>query len=70
MNNIKAGDRVKIKDRKDWPSPPGYPLANSQGNVLSVREEEGFATVHILRTGITLLKDTSLTFRLENIEKM
>jgi hypothetical protein len=70
VNNIKAGDRVKIKDRKDWPSPPGYPLAKSQGNVISVREEEGFVAVHLMKTGVAPLKDTILTFRLENIEKV
>jgi hypothetical protein len=31
MAEFKIGDRVKIKDRPDWPSKPGYLLAGSEG---------------------------------------
>ena len=34
MAEINLGDRVRIKDRTDWPSPPGYRLANSEGTVV------------------------------------
>jgi hypothetical protein len=33
MAEIKVGDRVRIKDRPDWPKPPGYRLANAEGVV-------------------------------------
>jgi hypothetical protein len=69
MCNIKAGDMVIIKERADWPSPPGYPLANFEGDVISVREEEGFVTIRLVKTNTSILKDTSLTLRLENIER-
>lgn len=34
MEDFKTGDRVKIKNRTDWPSPPGHRLANSEGTVV------------------------------------
>ena len=34
MANINLGDRVRVKDRKDWPSPPGFVLANAEGTVI------------------------------------
>jgi hypothetical protein len=70
MSNIKAGDMVRIKDRSDWPLPPGYQLANSEGHTISVNEEEGFVTIRLAKTGMSVLKDNSLTLRLENIEKI
>lgn len=39
MTEIKVGDRVRVKDRPDWPSPPGYRLANSEGTVIQIWEE-------------------------------
>ena len=41
MADIKAGDRVRIKDRKDWPTPPGYAFANAEGTVVTWSEYEG-----------------------------
>ena len=38
MATISVGDKVKIKDRKDWPSPPGYRLANAEGTVVKWSE--------------------------------
>jgi acyl dehydratase len=35
---IKPGDRVRIKDRKDWPSPPGYRFAGAEGMVIKWTE--------------------------------
>ncbi len=34
MAKLKLGDRVRVKDRKDWPSPPGFVLANAEGVVI------------------------------------
>jgi hypothetical protein len=70
MSKIKPGEMVKIKDRSNWPSPPGYQLANSEGRVILVREEEGFVTISLIKTSTGIPKDTSLTLRLENIEKV
>ncbi len=70
MSTINIGDMVKIKDRKDWPSSPGYQLANSEGEVILMKEEEGFVTIRMVKTSTSIPKDTNLTLRLENVEKI
>ena len=70
MSDIKAGDMVRVKDRSDWPSPPGYPMANSEGKVISVRDEEGFITLRISKTTPEILNDIGMTFRLDDVEKL
>jgi hypothetical protein len=74
MSKIKAGDMVKLKDRPDWPSPPGYKLANSEGEVASVDEEQGFVAIRLVKTDTDIPKelpiDATLTFRLEDVEKV
>jgi hypothetical protein len=70
MSKISIGDTVRLKDRPDWPSPPGYRLANSEGAVTSVKSEEGFVTIRLLKSNTDLPKDTVMTFRLENVEKI
>ena len=40
MVKIKVGDRVRIKDRANWPTPPGYRLANAEGTVVKWLEYE------------------------------
>jgi hypothetical protein len=75
MAEIKIGDRVRIKDRPDWPSPPGYRLADSEGTVTKVWEPEGN---ELFRECIEVKIDKSqaelgfstLTFRIENLEKI
>ena len=39
MSEIKAGDRVRIKKRPDWPMPTGYKLANIEGTIFEINEE-------------------------------
>jgi hypothetical protein len=39
MNEIKIGDKVRVKDRPDWPSSPGYRLANAEGVVTKSWQE-------------------------------
>jgi hypothetical protein len=70
MSKFKIGDEVRIKDRSDWPSPPGYRLANSEGAITSIKAEEGFVTIRLLKTNTNIPKDTILTLRLENVEKV
>ncbi len=41
MDEIKPGDRVRVKNRLDWPVPPGYRLSNMQGTVIKIWEETG-----------------------------
>jgi len=40
MVEVKLGDRVRIKDRANWPSPPGYLFANAEGTVIKWIEYE------------------------------
>jgi hypothetical protein len=71
MTDIKEGDRVRIKDRPDWPLPTGYKLANAEGQVFEIVEEPaGYVTV-LLDKDITGI-DTSipLAFRVEAVEKI
>jgi hypothetical protein len=70
MRKIKVGDVVRIKDRSDWPSPPGYKLANSEGRIISVQEEQGFVTIRLTKTNSSIPKDAVLTLRLENVNKV
>jgi hypothetical protein len=69
MSEVKVGDIVRIKNRSDWPSPPGYKLADSEGKVTSVNAEEGFVTIHLGKTDSGIAKGTTLVLRLENVEK-
>lgn len=77
MAEIKIGDKVRIKDRKDWPSPPGYRLANSEGTVVKICEwadilEEfpEYFKVRIEKTKADVKIGTELLFRAENLEKI
>jgi hypothetical protein len=70
MGKINIGDIIRIKNRPDWPSPPGYKLADSEGEVTSLKEEEGFVTIRLLKTNSNIPKDAILDFRLENVVKI
>ena len=74
MSKIKVGDRVRIKDRPDWPTPPGYRLAKSEGEVTSVNVEDGFVSLRLVKTKTDLPKlqpkDFAFTFRLDDVEKI
>ena len=67
-DEIKVGDKVRVKDRPDWAVE--YKLANSEGRVVEVREEQGFAVMHLEKTNTGIDIGTSLSFRLENVEKI
>jgi hypothetical protein len=70
MSKIKEGDTVRIKERADWPSPPGYRLANMEGKVIKIREPEGFVTVQLVKNSPGIPKDNILTLKLENVKKV
>ena len=70
MSKIKVGDRAKIKDRPDWPTPPGYKLADSEGDVTAEKEEAGFVTIRLTKTSTNIPIGTVLDIRLENVEKV
>ena len=75
MAGIKVGDRVRIKDRPDWPSPPGYRLANSEGRVIEVDEGseenvEGFIKIQLEKTEADFDIGTRLTLQTEVVQKI
>lgn len=71
MADIKPGDRVRIKDRPDWPLPSGYKLANEEGCVVEIVEEpKGYATVLLDNEVTGIDKQIPLAFRLEALEKI
>ena len=71
MANLKKGDRIRIKDRPDWPIPAGYKLANSEGQVVGVIEEpEGYVTVLLDNNTTGIDASIPLGFRVEAVEKI
>lgn len=76
MAKYKLGDRVRVKDRKDWPSPPGYRLAGSEGTVVKICEWpeilEDFPEyfkVQIEKTRADVEVGTKMLLREENLER-
>lgn len=73
MAEIKVGDRVRVKDRREWPSPPGFRLANSEGRVSEVMDG-GFIGFRLEKTEADkqLGLDVGMTvvLRLEHVEKL
>jgi len=37
MSELKIGDRVRVKDRPDWPG--GYQIAHWEGEIVEVKED-------------------------------
>lgn len=73
MSNIKAGDRIRIKERPDWLMPVGYKLAKVEGTVSEVLEDpKGYIRVLLDKDSNTTGMDTSmpLPFKVEAVEKV
>ena len=71
MAEIKVGDIVIVKDRPDWPSPPGYRMANTEGEVYQVKEETRFVMFRVKRSNIDVLEPgTTMVFPEEALEKI
>lgn len=70
MNSYQVGDKVRIKNRTDWPSPPGYPLAGAVGSVTEVREETGFLMIRLEKTGAAMVPGAAVTLRVEAVEPL
>ena len=79
MVNIKAGDKVRVKSRADWPSPPGYRLAQAEGEVIDwieleelMAEFQDYAYVKIEKAQdeAKAYIGKTMFFRVENLDKI
>jgi aminopeptidase N len=77
MADIKVGDKVRVKDRKDWPSPPGYRLANTEGTVIKWVETEkvmdefqDYVHVKVENSPAEEFIGLNVVFLAENLEKI
>jgi hypothetical protein len=79
MATFALGDNVRIKARKDWPTPPGYRFAKAEGTVdrwvsfdEAMKEFGDFVFVRIDKAqgeGKEYIGN-KLFFRAENLEKI
>ena len=74
--DIKIGDKVRIKDRNDWPFASGNRLMGSEGVVIKLWESQDvmedfqeYLNVQIEKTNADVDPGTALMFRVENLEK-
>jgi hypothetical protein len=77
MADFKVGDRVRIKNRKGWPTPPGYRLAKSEGVVVKMAEWDevldefsDFVKVKIEKTNSDVKVGTQFIFKDDSLEKI
>ena len=80
MAEFKVGDKVRIKDKKDWVSPPGYIFANAEGTVVKWTDMdeqwqgyEEFIYVQIEKAGEAAkvyITSNPKFFREEDLEKI
>jgi acyl dehydratase len=68
MAGFKVGDRVKIKDRPDWPGQ--YKLAGSEGSIIELQDPAGYVIIHIEKTEAKVRPGTTLVFRSDAVEKI
>jgi hypothetical protein len=71
LENLKIGDRVKIKDRAGWYLPSGYKPANAEGRVFEVIEEfPGYVTILLDKDVTGIDRSIPLPFSVDYIEKI
>jgi hypothetical protein len=79
MAEIKVGDRVRIKDRADWPSPPGYRFAYAEGTVIKwieydeiMEDYKDYAYVRLEKAAgnAEVYIGNEMLFLVENLEKI
>ncbi len=74
---IKVGDKVGIKNRKDWPTPPGYRFANAEGTVIkwvewdeTMADFQDYALVRLKKIKDKEYIGKSELFRVADLEKI
>lgn len=68
IEKLQVGDRVRIKDRPEWPG--RYKLAGSEGSITELQEPAGYVIVHVEKTEADVNLGTTLTFRSDMIERI
>ena len=68
LEKLQVGDRVRIKDRPEWPG--RYRMAGSEGTIIELQEPAGHVIIHIEKTKAAVDAGTTLTFRSDAIEKI
>lgn len=78
MAKFNIGDKVRIKDREDWPKQPGYAFANAEGIVAHSDFDELMGNYeHLVFIVLEKLSDKAkvyngigLWFLSDNVEKI
>ena len=77
MAEIKVGDKVRIKDRKDWPTPPGFRLAKSEGTVVKwveweevMKDFQDYLYVHLEKSEAKEYIGNNMFLPMESLEKI
>lgn len=69
--DLKAGDKIRITERPEWPLPGGYELAGYTGTIQQIVDEPaGYALVQMDTDVTGIDARIPLGFRLEAIEKV
>lgn len=70
-SDIKVGDRIRVKDRQDWPMPGGYKLANQTGTVYDTfNDPEDCVLVQLDEDVTGIDAKVPLGFSVDSIEKI
>lgn len=68
MEKLQAGDKVKVKDRPEWPG--RYRLAGTEGTIVELQEPAGYVMINVKKTEADVSIGTTVTFRSDAVEKI
>jgi acyl dehydratase len=68
MAEFQVGDRVRVKDRPEWPG--RYKLTGAEGSITRLQEPAGYVMVRVERTEASVIPGTTLVFRSDAVEKI
>ena len=68
MEKLQVGDRVRIKDRPEWPG--RYRLVGTEGTIVELHEPDGYVMINVEKTEADVNIGTTLTFRSDAVEKI
>ncbi|MFH1775668.1 MAG: hypothetical protein ABH839_03335 [Chloroflexota bacterium] len=72
-DEIKVGDRVRVKDRPWWPG--GYRMKDAEGDVVELKKPWGYVVTYLRKAGpraeeIGVSLGATITFRDDEVEKI